>query len=342
MHTILVTGGAGFIGSNFVRILLDAQPESRVVNLDKLTYAGHRDTIRDLDDHPRHLFAQGDIANPDFVKQIMQEQGIDQIVNFAAESHVDRSIEGPSVFIQTNIVGTQVLLEAAQSAGVERFVQISTDEVYGELGTTGQFSEDSPLAPSSPYSASKTSADLLTLAWHRTYGLPVCITRCSNNYGPYQFPEKLIPVMVTKARADEPLPVYGDGSNIRDWIHVEDHCRAVLRVLEDGESGRVYNIGADCERSNLELVETLLDVLGKPHSLISFVPDRPGHDYRYAVDPAAAENLGWERKWTFEEGLAETCKWYVENEDWWRKIKRGEHFQSHESSWYANREAGGV
>ena len=275
MNCILVTGGAGFIGSNFIRMWLRERPEAQVVNLDKLTYAGHRDTLRDLESEDRHHFVHGDIADAELVSRVLQQYPIQAMVNFAAESHVDRSISGPSVFIQTNIVGTQVLLEAARKHGIEQFVQISTDEVYGSLGPTGVFSEDSPLAPSSPYSASKTSADLLALAWHETYGIPVCITRCSNNYGPFQFPEKLIPVMVTRALADRPLPVYGDGSNIRDWIHVEDHCSAVMRVLEKGEPGRIYNIGADCERSNLALVHQILSALNKPEALIELSPIDP-------------------------------------------------------------------
>jgi dTDP-glucose 4,6-dehydratase len=318
LSVTLVTGGAGFIGSNFVRLLIAERPGQRVVNLDKLTYAGHRDTLRDLSGEACHRFVHGDIADAQLVDQLIRDEGITEIVNFAAESHVDRSIEGPSVFIQTNIVGTQVLLEAAREHDIEHFVQISTDEVYGELGPTGLFREDSPLSPSSPYSASKTSADLLALAWNRTFGTPVCITRCSNNYGPFQFPEKLIPVMVTKALADQSLPVYGDGSNIRDWIHVEDHCRAILRVLESGQPGRIYNIGADCERSNLELVKTILEILDKPEELITFVRDRPGHDWRYAIDSSRIRSeLGWTPRHDFHTGLEHTITWIQAMlEDW--------------------------
>ena len=322
MKTLLVTGGAGFIGSNFIRLLLAERDDTQVLNLDKLTYAGHQDTLRDLDIHPRHHFVQGDIADPKLVESLMTSHNIQSIVNFAAESHVDRSIDGPAIFVQTNILGTQVLLEAARKHGVSQFVQISTDEVYGELGPTGKFTEDTPLAPSSPYSASKTSADLLALAWHRTYGIPVAITRCSNNYGPYQFPEKLIPLMVSRALQDTSLPVYGDGSNVRDWIHVEDHCRAVLRVLENGVPGRIYNIGADCEMSNLELVHTLLDVLNKPQSLIKFVTDRPGHDWRYAIDSSRLRNeLGWQPRHDFRTGLVQTIRWIESNMDQWGPLR---------------------
>ena len=322
MNCILVTGGAGFIGSNFIRMWLRERPHTQVINLDKLTYAGHRDTLRDLEAEERHHFIQGDIADTALVRQVLETYPVQGMVNFAAESHVDRSISGPSVFIQTNIVGTQVLLEAARDHKIEQFVQVSTDEVYGSLGPEGTFSEDSPLAPSSPYSASKTSADLLALAWHHTFGIPVCITRCSNNYGPYQFPEKLIPLMVTRALTDQPLPVYGDGSNIRDWIHVEDHCTAVMRVLEQGESGRIYNIGADCEKSNIDLVRQILSILGKPESLIQFVTDRPGHDWRYAMNANRIRSeLGWAPKYNFEQGLGQTIEWIQKHMDDWVPLK---------------------
>lgn len=323
MNCILVTGGAGFIGSNFIRMWLRERPEGLVINLDKLTYAGHRDTLRDIESDHKYLFVQGDIADAALVNQLFGQHPIQAVVNFAAESHVDRSISGPSVFIQTNIVGTQVLLEAAREHSIQQFVQISTDEVYGSLGPTGTFSEDSPLAPSSPYSASKTSADLLALAWYHTFGIPVCITRCSNNYGPFQFPEKLIPLMVTRALADQPLPVYGDGSNIRDWIHVEDHCRAVMRVLEQGQPGRIYNIGADCELSNIDLVRRILAALDKPESLIEFVTDRPGHDWRYAMNANRIQTeLGWSPRFNFEEGLQQTIDWIQQHMNDWVPLRR--------------------
>jgi len=320
MKRILVTGGAGFIGSNFVRLLLEERPHYHVINLDKLTYAGNLSTLADIIDHPRHSFVHGDIADGPLIESIFRE-GVDAVVNFAAESHVDRSIEDPGVFIRTNILGVQVLLEAARRHDISKFVQISTDEVYGELGPTGFFTEETPLAPSSPYSASKTSADLLVNAWHHTYGLNVNITRCSNNYGPYQFPEKLIPLMIGRALENDPLPVYGDGSNIRDWIHVEDHNWAALHVLEKGQSGRTYNIGSNNERSNLQVVKALLNSLGKPHSLIRFVKDRPGHDWRYAIDASRIRNeLDWTPQYNFEDGLRHTIQWYIDNQGWWKSL----------------------
>ncbi len=319
MKIILVTGGAGFIGSNFVR-LLKTQMDYRIVILDNLTYAGNLSTIEDvLDDSCS--FVQGDIADATMIEQLFSQYQFDYVINFAAESHVDRSIEDPQVFILTNILGVQVLLEAWSTHGIEKYLQVSTDEVYGSLGPEGLFTESTPLDPSSPYSASKTSADLLVQAWHRTYGLPVNITRCSNNYGPYQYPEKLIPVMVSKALANEALPVYGDGSNIRDWIHVEDHCEALLNVLTKGTDGRIYNIGGNSEQSNLDVVRTILNTLGKPHSLIQFVTDRLGHDWRYAIDNTRIqEELGWEPKHSFDEGLKITIEWYLENSSWWKRL----------------------
>ena len=320
MNTILVTGGAGFIASNFVRLLLQERPQYKVINLDKLTYAGNLSTIADIQDHPNHQFVHGDIADPALIESLFT-QGIDAVVNFAAESHVDRSISDPGVFVRSNIQGVHNLLEAARRHNTQRFVQISTDEVYGELGEEGFFTEQTPIAPSSPYSSSKASGDLLVQAWHHTYGMHTSITRCSNNYGPYQFPEKLIPVILSKALNDESLPIYGDGSNIRDWIHVFDHNRAALAVLEKGESGRVYNIGSSSEKSNLTLVKLLLDILGKPHSLISFVKDRPGHDWRYAIDSSRIQNeLGWSPAFTFEEGIRQTVEWYLKNKDWWQPL----------------------
>ena len=320
-RTVLVTGGAGFIGSNLVRLLLRERPDWRVVTLDKLTYAGHRSTLDGVMDHPRHRFVVGDIADQRSVEILFSEERFDSVLNLAAESHVDRSIDGPSVFVRTNVQGVQVLLEAARRYDVGRFVQVSTDEVYGALGPVGLFTEDSPLRPSSPYSASKTSGDLLALAWHHTHGLDVRITRCSNNHGPYQFPEKLIPVVVSRALADEPIPVYGDGSQIRDWIAVEDHCRAILATLEQGRPGRVYNIGADGERTNLQLVRLILQQLGKPMSLISFVEDRKGHDWRYAIDSTRARTeLGWTARSDTDAALRETVQWYVEHPAWWRPL----------------------
>jgi dTDP-glucose 4,6-dehydratase len=297
----------------------------QLINLDKLTYAGNLENLAGVQDDPRYTFVRGDIADESCVREIFSRK-IDAVVNFAAESHVDRSIEDAGAFIRTNVEGTRVLLEAARHSGVERFVQVSTDEVYGSLGPEGYFTEDSPLNPSSPYSASKAAADLLVLAYRRTYGLPVIVTRCSNNYGPYQFPEKLIPLMITNALEDRPLPVYGDGLNVRDWIHVRDHCAALDLVLHRGEPGRIYNIGGGNEKTNLEIVRLILSALGKPESLITFVADRPGHDRRYAIDCARLRReLGWRPAVTFERGLRETVAWYRENRNWWEKIKSGEY-----------------
>jgi len=336
---LLVTGGAGFIGSNFIRYILRARPGVSVINLDKLTYAGNLENLAGLESHPRYSFIRGDICNRHLVSDIMSG-GVDAVINFAAESHVDRSIMDASPFVETNVRGTQVLLDAAvaywkerlngrAAAGAERpviFIQVSTDEVYGSLGPEGRFTEESPLKPSSPYSASKAAADLLALAYHRTHGLPVIVTRCSNNYGPYQFPEKLIPLMITNALEGRPLPVYGDGLNVRDWLHVEDHCRALELVLFRGRPGEIYNIGGHGERPNIEVVQMILRLLNKPESLIRFVKDRPGHDRRYAIDPSKiTRELGWRPRYTFEEGLAETVEWYVKNRFWWERIKSGEY-----------------
>lgn len=319
MSSILVTGGAGFIGSNFVRMLVGST-DYDVVIVDKLTYAGNLTSIEDVLSR-RCRFVQGDIADASAMEALFEKERFHSVINFAAESHVDRSISDPQVFIRTNILGVQVLLEACRKYDVQKFVQVSTDEVYGSLGETGLFTEESPLEPSSPYSASKTSADLLVQAWQKTYGLPVNITRCSNNYGPYQYPEKLIPLMLLKALNTETLPVYGDGSNVRDWIHVEDHCRALKVVLEDGVSGRVYNIGGNCERDNLTVVKRILEVVEKPQSLIQFVEDRKGHDWRYAIDNTRIQlELGWKPLHTFEEGLRATLEWYMQNESWWKPL----------------------
>ncbi len=320
----LVTGGAGFIGSNFVRALLEERQGCDVVNLDALTYAGHRESLADLDGHPRHHFIHGDICDVAVVKAATD--GVDTVFHLAAESHVDRSIVEDAPFIRTNVLGTATLLSAALAAGVRRFVQVSTDEVYGELPwrdpadgrrDAPRFTEDTPLAPRSPYSASKAAGDHLALAYHTTHGLDVVVTRCSNNYGPFQYPEKLIPLMITRALGDEPLPVYGDGLYVRDWIHVSDHCRGLLAAAERGRAGRVYNFGGDSERTNLSLVHEVLDILGKPRTLIEHVRDRPGHDRRYAIDAARAKaELGWSPAVSMHEGLRETVAWYLENQAW--------------------------
>jgi dTDP-glucose 4,6-dehydratase len=323
---VLVTGGAGFIGSNLVRLLRKERPDWTIVNLDKLTYAGNAESLADLRADPKHVFVRGDIANAELVEHLLRTHRIDSVMNLAAESHVDRSILGPGIFVETNVSGTQVLLECARQAGVSRFVQISTDEVYGSLGATGKFSEQSPLKPSSPYSASKTAADLLVLAYGHTFKMDVVVTRCSNNYGPYQFPEKLIPLMIANALEGKKLPVYGDGQQIRDWIHVEDHCRALLAALTSGKPGEVYNIGSDNEWANLTIVNRLLAILGKGSELIEYVKDRPGHDRRYAIDAAKAHaELGWAPRIPFEQGLSQTVSWYVQNRGWWERVRSGEY-----------------
>jgi dTDP-glucose 4,6-dehydratase len=327
MLRLLITGGAGFIGSNFIRYILQEHPDWEVVNLDKLTYAGNLENLKDVKNDSRYRFIHGDIADRELIDKLFS-QGFDVVVNFAAESHVDRSILDASPFIRTNVQGPQVLLEGARQHRVKLFVQVSTDEVYGSLGATGKFNEESPLHPSSPYSSSKAAADLLCQAYQRTYGLPVIISRCSNNYGPFQFPEKLIPLATTNALEGKPIPIYGDGLNVRDWIHVEDHCCALDMAIQRGKQGEIYNIGADNERTNLEMVRRLLDIVQKPHSLITFVSDRPGHDRRYALDTTKIhQELGWEPRHSFEEGLKRTVEWYIENESWWRRIKSGEYLE---------------
>ncbi len=324
--TVLVTGGAGFIGSNFVLFLMERHPDWTIVNLDKLTYAGNLENLESVKGNPRHVFVKGDICDRPLVEQLLKEHGVDALVNFAAESHVDRSILGAAEFVQTNIVGTNMLLEAARDVGVKRYVQVSTDEVYGSLGPEGAFTEETPLHPNSPYAASKAGADLLAKAYQHTFGLPVLITRCSNNYGPYQFPEKLIPLMIANALQDKPLPVYGDGLNVRDWLHVRDHCSAIEAVLLNGKVGEVYNIGGNSEQRNIDLVKMLLRQLGKPESLITFVKDRPGHDRRYAIDSSRIRReLGWKPSYTFERGLAETVQWYLDHRPWWQRIISGEY-----------------
>ena len=318
---LLVTGGAGFIGANFVQHVLAEHPSDEIVTFDALTYAGNLANLEPVLADRRHRFVRGDIADPAAVQAALA--GVDAIVNIAAESHVDRSIAGADEFLRTNVVGTQVLLDAARAAGV-RLLQVSTDEVYGSLGPTGAFSETSPLKPSSPYAASKASADLLVLAACHTHGLDAVITRCSNNYGPYQFPEKLIPLFITNALADEPLPLYGDGKNVRDWIHVEDHCRALDLVLRRGRAGAIYNVGGGNERRNEEIAATILATLGKPSSLVRYVTDRPGHDRRYAIDATAlARELGFTPRHRFDDGIAATIAWYRQHASWWQEVKSG-------------------
>lgn len=321
---ILVTGGAGFIGSNFVRYLLDTYEDYKVVNYDLLTYAGNLENLKDVENHPNYHFVKGDITNYDLVSYIVKAYAIDIIVNFAAESHVDRSISNPSLFVQTNVIGTQVLLEVAKTENITRYVQISTDEVYGSLGETGYFTEDTPLAPTSPYSASKTSGDLLVKAYYDTYDLNAVITRCSNNYGPYHFPEKLIPLFVTNALEGRSLPIYGDGKNVRDWLHVNDHCQAIDLVIHKGEAGEVYNIGGNNERTNNDIAQTIVEHLNVSPTLIQHIEDRLGHDFRYAIDATKIkEQLEWQPKYTFERGISETIQWYQDNVEWWKNIKTG-------------------
>lgn len=326
---ILVTGGAGFIGANFIRHLLTARPGYRIVNFDKLTYAGNLDNLRDVDRHDNYAFIRGDICDRRAVETAIA--GADAVVNFAAESHVDRSIENAADFIQTNVLGTQTLLDAARKARVSRFIQISTDEVMGSCAEAGYFTEASMIQPNSPYAASKAAAEHLARAAHVTFGLDVVTTRASNNYGPYQFPEKLIPLMITNALEGKELPVYGDGLNVRDWLYVEDCCRAIDAVLHKGRTGEVYNIGSRAEKTNLEIVHTLLDLLGKPHSLIKFVTDRPGHDRRYATDPTKIESeIGWHPLESFESGIEKTVRWYQENIDWVARTRSGEYLEYYE------------
>ena len=326
MATILVTGGAGFIGANYVLHRVAHHPDDRVVVLDALTYAGNLENLGSLEDNSNFSFVKGDIGDEGLVAGIFAEHKPDFVVHFAAESHVDRSILGPRVFTTTNVGGTQVLLDAARQAGLQRFCMVSTDEVYGSLGPTGAFTETSPLAPSSPYSASKAAADLISLSYQHTFDLDVVVTRCSNNYGPFQFPEKLIPLMILNALEGKPLPVYGDGQQVRDWLYVEDHCRAIRTVLAGGTVGEVYNIGGNNERANIDIVRRILETLEKPETLIRHVTDRPGHDRRYAIDPAKLEReCGWKPTRTFEEGLPATIQWYLDNRGWWEKIRSGEY-----------------
>lgn len=332
MRRILVTGGAGFIGSNFVRMVLSEHPDCLVVNLDKLTYAGNLENLAEFVSHDRHKFVHGDICDGPVVERLIDEHQIDAIVNFAAESHVDRSITGPKIFIETNVAGTLTLLEAARDKKIGRFLQVSTDEVYGSLGPEGKFTEQTPLSPNSPYSASKASADHLVAAFGHTWGVPYNITRCSNNYGPYQFPEKLIPLMINNALHDKELPVYGDGLYVRDWLYVYDHCTAIWRVLEQGPPGEIYNIGGCNEKANIEVVKLILARLGKPETLIRHVTDRPGHDRRYAIDASKTiRALGWNPSVTFEEGIAKTIDWYLDNAKWLANVASGDYQKYYET-----------
>ncbi len=337
---ILVTGGAGFIGSNFIFYMEKTHPELDLICLDKLTYAGNLSTLAPVMEKPNFKFIRGDISDRKTVFDIFEVEKPDVVVNFAAESHVDRSIENPGIFLQTNVMGTQVLLDACRKYGIRRFHQVSTDEVYGDLPLDRPdlfFTEQTPLQTSSPYSASKASADLLCNAYHRTYDLPITISRCSNNYGPYQFPEKLIPLMIANALADKPLPVYGEGLNVRDWLYVEDHCAAIALILEKGEAGQVYNVGGHNEMRNIDIVKLICKALGKPESLITCVTDRKGHDMRYAIDPTFIHNeLGWLPEIKFEDGIQKTIRWYLNNREWWENIVNGE-YRSYYERMYGNR-----
>ncbi|MBO4934433.1 MAG: dTDP-glucose 4,6-dehydratase [Clostridia bacterium] len=326
---ILVTGGAGFIGSNFIYYMLREHPDYKIVCIDKLTYAGNLETLEEALKNPNFAFVKADIADRKAVYELFEKENFDIVVNFAAESHVDRSIETPELFLATNVMGTQVLLDASRKYGVKRYHQVSTDEVYGDLPLDRKdlfFTETTPIHTSSPYSASKAAADLLVLAYHRTYKLPVTISRCSNNYGPYHFPEKLIPLIISRALADEPLPIYGKGENVRDWLFVEDHCSAIDLIIHKGRVGEVYNIGGHNEKTNLEVVKEILKQLGKPESLITYVTDRPGHDMRYAIDPTKiVDELGWKPAHDFESGIKYTVQWYLDNRKWWENIINGEY-----------------
>ncbi len=338
--TIIVTGGAGFIGSNFIYFQLKNHPEDRIVCLDSLTYAGNMATLDEAMLHANFRFVKADITDRAAVEKLFEEEHPDILVNFAAESHVDRSVEDPGLFLRTNILGTQTLMDACRKYGIKRYHQVSTDEVYGDLPLDRPdlfFTEETPIHTSSPYSASKASADLLVLAYARTFHLPVSITRCSNNYGPYHFPEKLIPLMISRALADESLPVYGTGENVRDWLYVEDHCSAIDLVMRKGREGEIYNVGGHNERTNLEVVKTILRELGKPESLITYVKDRPGHDRRYAIDPTKIHSeLGWLPATPFDEGIKKTIRWYLDNEKWWKDILAGD-YQNYYEKMYGNR-----
>ncbi|MEN0644946.1 dTDP-glucose 4,6-dehydratase [Alkalicoccobacillus gibsonii] len=333
---ILITGGAGFIGSNFVKYMVSKYPTYSFLNVDLLTYAGNLENLKDVEEAKNYHFVKADICDKAHITELVQQYNIEVIINFAAESHVDRSITNPGAFVQANVVGTQVLLDVARELDLQKYVQVSTDEVYGTLGAEGYFTEETPLQANSPYSSSKAGADLLVRAYHETYGMNVNITRCSNNYGPLQFPEKLIPLMISNALEEKPLPVYGDGENVRDWLHVEDHCSAIDLVLHEGKSGEVYNVGGHNEKNNIEIVETILESLGKSKDLITYVEDRLGHDRRYAIDPKKlTTELGWKPKYTFETGIKETIQWYLDNRQWWERIKSGDYME-----YYNNQYAG--
>ena len=337
---ILVTGGAGFIGANFVYYMLSKHVDYKIVCVDALTYAGNLETLEKALENPNFKFVKGDITDRELIFDLFENEKFDIVVNFAAESHVDRSIEDPGVFLKTNILGTQTLMDASRKFGVKRYHQVSTDEVYGDLPLDRPdmfFTEETPIHTSSPYSASKASADLLVQAYYRTFGLPVTISRCSNNYGPYHFPEKLIPLMIANALNDKALPVYGEGLNVRDWLYVEDHCKAIDMIIHDGKVGEVYNIGGHNEKTNIYIVKKILELLGKPESLITFVTDRKGHDLRYAIDPTKIKNeLGWEPDTMFDDGIVKTVNWYLENRDWWENIVSGE-YQNYYDKMYSNR-----
>ena len=326
---ILVTGGAGFIGGNFVQYMVNKYPEDEIINLDALTYAGNLETLKSVEDKPNYKFVKGDIADREFIMDLFEKERPDVVVNFAAESHVDRSIEDPEIFVRTNVLGTTTLLDAAVKYGVKRYHQVSTDEVYGDLPLDRPdlfFTETTPLHTSSPYSSAKAAADLFVQAYHRTYGLPTTISRCSNNYGPYHFPEKLIPLIISRALNDETIPVYGTGENVRDWLHVHDHCTAIDLIIRKGKVGEVYNVGGHNERTNLEVVKTVLHALDKPEDLITYVTDRKGHDMRYAIDPTKLETeLGWEPEYTFDTGIPQTIQWYLDNKEWWENIISGDY-----------------
>lgn len=331
---LLVTGGAGFIGSNFVHYIFEKYPTYRVVNYDLLTYAGNLENLKDVENNPHYTFVKGDINNRELVSHLVQAYKIDVLVNFAAESHVDRSITEPDIFVNSNVLGTQALLDVAKAHNITKYVQVSTDEVYGSLGKDGYFTEETPIQPNSPYSASKAGADLLVRSYFETFGMNVNITRCSNNYGPYHFPEKLIPLMVTNALEGKSLPIYGDGKNIRDWLHVKDHCAAIDLVLHKGKAGEVYNIGGHNERTNNDIVHLVIKKLGASKELIQYVEDRLGHDRRYAIDPLKLENeLGWKPQYTFDTGIVETIQWYIDNRDWWENIKSGSYMNYYKNQY---------
>ncbi|MGM0838327.1 MAG: dTDP-glucose 4,6-dehydratase [Bacillota bacterium] len=336
---VLVTGGAGFIGGNFVQYMVNKYPDYDIFNLDQLTYAGDLTKHSDIEKMANYHFVKADISDREVIISLFEKENFEYVIHFAAESHVDRSITDPGIFVQTNVLGTQILLDASRAVGVTKFVHVSTDEVYGELDfdPTTFFTEETPLQPNSPYSASKASSDLLVRAYHETYGLPVNITRCSNNYGPYHFPEKLIPLTISRVLNDQKVPVYGDGKNIRDWLHVIDHCAAIDLVMHEGVNGEVYNVGGHNERTNLEVVKTIIKTLGKSEELIEFVEDRLGHDKRYAIDPTKLENLGWKPTYNFETGIAQTIQWYLDNKEWWEQIISGDYQNYFEKQYSINK-----